>query len=95
MPEKVWPVCVGIAGDHIEGINSHGVVSIKHEVIDNNKRVIDSAKPACPEEKIPNSQEYQMIIKEIRKELVVRDRSSLHVILAATSAWQEVVKQRA
>ena len=33
---EVDSVCVGIAGDHIEGINSHGVVSIKHEVIDNN-----------------------------------------------------------
>ena len=33
---KVDSICVGIAGDHIEGINSHGVVSIKNEVIDNN-----------------------------------------------------------
>ena len=51
---KIESVCVGIAGEHIEGINSHGVVSVKNEIIDESDivRVIDSARPACPEEKV-------------------------------------------
>ena len=98
---KVDSVCVGIAGDHIEGINSHGVVSIKHEVIDNNDiyRVIDSAKPACPEEKKPIhilSQEYtvdyQSGFNDPQGISGKRLEANVHVILAATSALANITR---
>ena len=98
---KVDSICVGIAGDHIEGINSHGVVSIKNEVIDNNDiyRVIDSAKPACPEEKKPIhilSQEYtvdyQSGFNDPQGISGKRLEANVHVVLAATSALANITR---
>ncbi len=98
---RVDSVCVGIAGDHIEGINSHGVVSIKNEVIDNSDiyRVIDSAKPACPEEKKPIhilSQEYtvdyQSGFNDPQGISGKRLEANVHVVLAATSALANITR---
>jgi cell division protein FtsA len=94
-------VCVGIAGEHVEGVNSHGVVSVKNDVIDQNDiiRVIDSAKPACPESKIPihilskdYTVDYQSGFDNPQGISGKRLEANVHVILASSTALANITR---
>ena len=98
---KISSVCVGIAGDHVEGINSHGVVSVKNEIIDQNDifRVIDSAKPACPESKTSihilskdYTVDYQNGFDNLQGITGKRLEANVHVILASTTALTNITR---
>ena len=94
-------VCVGIAGEHVEGVNSHGVVSIKNDIIDHNDimRVIDSAKPACPESKISihilskdYTVDYQSGFDNPQGIAGKRLEADVHVILASSTALANITR---
>jgi cell division protein FtsA len=95
-------VFVGIAGGHIKGFNSHGIIAIKNREVNQSdiERVIDAAKAiAMPLDRevihiIP--QEY--IIDEqdgIREPLGmsgVRLEGKVHIVTAAVTSAQNIVK---
>lgn len=98
---KIENVCVGIAGEHVEGVNSHGVVSVKNDVIDQNDiiRVIDSAKPACPDSKVPihilpkdYTVDYQNGFDNPQGISGKRLEANVHVILASSSALANITR---
>lgn len=98
---EIKNVCVGIAGDHIEGINSHGVVSVKNEIIGENDiiRVIDSAKPACPENKVSihiltqnYTVDYQSGFDNPIGITGKRLEANVHVVLAASNAITNITR---
>ncbi|MCP4722037.1 MAG: cell division protein FtsA, partial [Desulfobacteraceae bacterium] len=65
-------VYVGIAGNHIKGFNSHGIIAIKgREILENDvERVIDAAKAVA----IPTDRE---ILHVIPQEFIVDDMESI------------------
>ena len=99
---EITSVYAGIAGGHIRGFNSHGVVAVKDgEVRDHDiKRVIDAAKAVA----IPMDREVihvipqEFIIDEqdgIREPLGmhgVRLESHVHIVTAAVTSAQNIVK---
>jgi cell division protein FtsA len=70
---KISAVYTGIAGSHIQGVNSHGVIGIKdHEVRQNDiSRVIEAAKAIA----IPLDRE---IIHVLPQEFVVDEQNGIH-----------------
>jgi cell division protein FtsA len=99
---EITSVYAGIAGGHIRGFNSHGVVAVKDgEVRDQDiKRVIDAAKAVA----IPMDREVihvipqEFIIDEqdgIREPLGmhgVRLEAHVHIVTAAVTSAQNIVK---
>jgi cell division protein FtsA len=99
---EIASVYVGIAGGHIRGFNSHGVVALKdHEVRQSDiRRVIDAAKAVA----IPMDRE---VIHVIPQEFVIDDQdgireplgmsgvrleSKIHIVTAAVTSAQNIVK---
>ncbi len=95
-------VYVGIAGNHIKGMNSHGIIAIKgREITENDvERVIDAAKAIA----IPTDRE---ILHVIPQEFIVDDMESIqnpvgmtairlearvHIVTGAVSSARNVVK---
>ena len=95
-------VYVGIAGNHIKGLNSHGIIAIKgREITDSDvERVIDAAKAIA----IPTDRE---ILHVIPQEFIVDDMESIqnpvgmtairleakvHIVTGAVSSARNVVK---
>ncbi len=99
---EITSVYAGIAGGHIRGFNSHGVVAVKDGEVSNHdiKRVIDAAKAVA----IPMDREVihvipqEFIIDEqdgIREPLGmhgVRLESHVHIVTAAVTSAQNIVK---
>jgi cell division protein FtsA len=99
---EITSVYAGIAGSHIRGFNSHGVVAVKdREVRDGDvKRVIDAAKAVA----IPMDRE---VIHVIPQEFIideqdgileplgmsgVRLEAQIHIVTAAVTSAQNIVK---
>ncbi len=95
-------VYVGIAGSHIKGFNSHGIIAIKgREITDHDvERVIDAAKAVA----IPTDRE---ILHVIPQEFIVDDMESIqnpvgmtairleakiHIVTGAVSSARNIVK---
>ena len=99
---EISTVHVGIAGGHIKGLNSHGVVAVKdREVAPGDvKRVIDAAKAVS----IPMDREVIHVIPQefiiddqdgIREPLGmsgVRLEAKIHIVTAAVTSAQNIVK---
>ncbi|NOX33531.1 MAG: cell division protein FtsA [Deltaproteobacteria bacterium] len=95
-------VYVGIAGNHIKGLNSHGIIAIKgREIMEQDvERVIDAAKAVA----IPTDRE---ILHVIPQEFIVDDMESIqnpvgmtairleakiHIVTGAVSSARNIVK---
>ena len=95
-------VYVGIAGNHIKGFNSHGIIAIKgREILENDvERVIDAAKAVA----IPTDRE---ILHVIPQEFIVDDMESIqnpvgmtairleakiHIVTGAVSSARNIIK---
>ena len=99
---EISSVYAGIAGSHIRGINSHGVVAVKdREVRESDvNRVIDAAKAVA----IPMDREVIHVIPQefiiddqdgIREPLGmsgVRLEAKIHIVTAAVASAQNIVK---
>jgi len=99
---EITSVYAGIAGGHIRGFNSHGVVAVKdREVTESDvKRVIDAAKAVA----IPMDREVIHVIPQefiiddqdgIREPLGmsgVRLEAKIHIVTAAVTSAQNIVK---
>jgi cell division protein FtsA len=99
---EITSVYAGIAGGHIRGFNSHGVVAVKErEVTENDvKRVIDAAKAVA----IPMDREVIHVIPQefiiddqdgIREPLGmsgVRLEAKIHIVTAAVTSAHNIVK---
>lgn len=99
---EISSVYAGIAGGHIRGLNSHGIVAVKdREVRDGDvKRVIDAAKAVA----IPMDREVIHVIPQefiiddqdgIREPLGmagVRLEARIHIVTAAVTSAQNIVK---
>jgi cell division protein FtsA len=93
---------VGIAGGHIKGFNSQGVVAIKHKEVTPNdvERAIDAAKAVA----IPLDREVLHVIPQeftINDQEGVRDplgmsgvrlESKVHIVTGAVSSAQNIIK---
>lgn len=98
---EIKTVYTGIAGGHIKGINSQGVVAVKGEVTEGDiQRVTDAAKTI----RIPDDRE---IIHVLPQEYIVDDQGGIkdplgmaggrleakvHIVTGALSAAQNIVK---
>ncbi len=99
---EITSVYAGIAGGHIDGFNSHGVVAVKdREVSDGDvRRVIDAAKAVA----IPMDRE---VIHVIAQEFIIDDQdgireplgmsgvrleAKIHIVTAAVTSAQNIVK---
>jgi len=99
---EITQVYAGIAGGHIRGFNSHGVVAVKDREVRQGdvKRVIDAAKAVA----IPMDREVIHVIPQefiiddqdgIREPLGmsgVRLEAQIHVVTAAVTSAQNIVK---
>ncbi len=99
---EIGSIYAGIAGGHIRGFNSHGVVAVKdREVCQGDvKRVIDAAKAVA----IPMDREVIHVIPQeyiideqdgIREPLGmsgVRLEAKIHIVTAAVTSAQNIVK---
>ncbi|MDX1385939.1 MAG: cell division protein FtsA, partial [bacterium] len=98
----ITSVYAGIAGGHIKGINSHGIVAVKDkEVCENDVvRVIDAAQAVAipldrevihviPQEYVIDDQDG---IKEPLGMSGVRLESKVHIVTAAVTSAQNIVK---
>ena len=99
---EISSVYAGIAGGHIEGFNSHGIVAVKNREVSESdlRRVIDAAKAVA----IPMDREVihvipqEFIIDEqdgIREPLGmsgVRLEAKIHIVTAAVTSAQNIVK---
>ncbi len=99
---EITSVYAGIAGGHIDGMNSHGIVAVKDgEVSENDvRRVIDAAKAVA----IPMDREVIHVIPQefviddqdgIREPLGmhgVRMEAKIHIVTAAVTSAQNIVK---
>jgi cell division protein FtsA len=99
---EITSVYAGIAGSHIRGFNSHGVVAVKdREVAEGDvRRVIDAAKAVA----IPMDREVIHVIPQefiiddqdgIREPLGmsgVRLEAKIHIVTAAVTSAQNIVK---
>lgn len=99
---EIYSAFTGIAGSHIRGINSHGIVAIRENEVSASdvERVIDAAKaiamPAdqkilhvLPQEFIIDSQDS---IREPVGMSGVRLEAKVHIVTGAVSAAQNIVK---
>ncbi len=94
-------VYVGIAGEHVEGVDSQGIVSIKNDVIDHDDimRVIDSAKLPGMESKIPihilskdYTVDYQSGFDNPLGIVGKRLEADFHVIVASSTALANITR---
>jgi cell division protein FtsA len=99
---EISSVYAGIAGGHIEGFNSHGIVAVKDREVGSNdvRRVIDAAKAVA----IPMDREVIHVIPQefiiddqdgIREPLGmsgVRLEAKIHIVTAAVTSAQNIVK---
>jgi cell division protein FtsA len=99
---EITSVYAGIAGGHIRGLNSTGVVAVKDQEVDAGdvKRVIDAAKAVA----IPMDREVLHVIPQeyvideqdgIREPLGmcgVRLEAKIHIVTAAVTSAQNIVK---
>jgi cell division protein FtsA len=99
---EIHTVFTGIAGGHIKGFNSHGIVPVKNkEVVPRDlDRVLDAAKAVA----IPNDQEVLHVlpqdyiiddqdgIKEPLGMSGVRLEARVHIVTAAVMATQNIIK---
>jgi len=99
---EISSVYAGIAGGHIAGLNSHGIVAVKdREVTESDvRRVIDAAKAVA----IPMDREVIHVIPQefiiddqdgIREPLGmsgVRLEAKIHIVTAAVTSAQNIVK---
>ncbi len=99
---KITSAVIGIAGPHIQGINSSGVAGIKGREVNaaDVKRVIDTASAlAIPNDRIPLHvipQEYRIDGQdEIRDPLGMvgtRLEAKIHIVTASRSAIQNLIR---
>ena len=99
---EISQVLIGIAGSHIKGFNSHGVIAIKGEEVteEDIERVIDAAKAVA----IPLDRE---LIHCLPQEYIVDDQSGIldpvgmtgvrlearvHIVTGAVTAAQNLIK---
>ncbi len=99
---SVSSVYAGIAGGHIKGINSHGVIAVKNREIGSNdvKRVIDAASAVA----IPMDRE---VLHVIPQEFIVDDQDGIkdpvgmsgvrlegrvHIVTGAITSAQNIIK---
>ena len=99
---EITSVFAGIAGSHIRGFNSHGVVAVKDREVSESdvRRVIDAAKAVA----IPMDRE---VIHVIPQEFVIDDQdgvreplgmsgvrleAKIHIVTAAVTSAQNIVK---
>ncbi|MEI9479184.1 MAG: cell division protein FtsA [Deltaproteobacteria bacterium] len=99
---EITSVYAGIAGGHIKGINSHGVIAVKNREISGNdvKRVIDAASAVA----IPMDRE---VIHIIPQEFIVDDQDGIkdpvgmsgvrlegrvHIVTGAITSAQNIIK---
>ena len=99
---EITSVYAGIAGGHIRGFNSHGVVAVKDQEVDEGdvRRVIDAAKAVA----IPMDRE---VIHVIPQEFIIDDQdgiheplgmsgvrleAKIHIVTAAVTSAQNIVK---
>jgi cell division protein FtsA len=99
---EITSVYAGIAGGHINGFNSHGIVAVKDREVGENdvRRVIDAAKAVA----IPMDREVIHVIPQeyviddqdgIREPLGmsgVRLEAKIHIVTAAVTSAQNIVK---
>jgi cell division protein FtsA len=99
---EITSVYAGIAGGHIDGFNSHGIVAVKDREVSENdvRRVIDAAKAVA----IPMDREVIHVIPQefiiddqdgIREPLGmsgVRLEAKIHIVTAAVTSAQNIVK---
>jgi len=99
---EITSVYAGIAGGHIDGFNSHGIVAVKNQEVTESdvRRVIDAAKAVA----IPMDREVihvipqEFIIDEqdgIREPIGmsgVRLEAKIHIVTAAVTSAQNIVK---
>jgi cell division protein FtsA len=99
---EITSVYAGIAGGHIDGFNSHGIVAVKNQEVAESdvRRVIDAAKAVA----IPMDREVihvipqEFIIDEqdgIREPIGmsgVRLEAKIHIVTAAVTSAQNIVK---
>lgn len=99
---EIGSVFAGIAGSHVKGFNSHGVVAVKDKEVRDNDivRVIDAAKAVpipmdreiihvLPQEYIIDDQDG---IKEPLGMSGVRLESKVHIVTAAVTSAQNIIK---
>ena len=99
---QIDAVYAGIAGSHIRGINSHGIVAIRNREVSRQdiERVIDAAQAVAipadqkvlhilPQEYLVDSQEG---VKEPLGMSGVRLEAKVHVVTCATNALQNIEK---
>jgi cell division protein FtsA len=99
---EISSVYAGIAGGHIRGMNSHGIVAVKDREVSESdvRRVIDAAKAVA----IPMDREVIHVIPQefiiddqdgIREPLGmsgVRLETKIHIVTAAVTSAQNIVK---
>ncbi len=99
---EINSVFTGIAGGHIKGFNSHGIVAVKHKEVTQRDvdRVIDAAKAVAipmdrevlhilPQEYIIDDQDG---IKEPLGMSGVRLESKVHIVTGAVASAQNIIK---
>lgn len=98
----IHSVFTGIAGGHIKGLNSHGIVALKHREVTQSdvERVIDAAKAVAipmdrevlhvlPQEYIIDDQDG---IKEPLGMSGVRLEARVHIVTGAVTSAQNIIK---
>ncbi len=99
---EINSVFTGIAGGHIKGFNSHGIVAVKHKEVTQRdvERVIDAAKAVAipmdrevlhilPQEFIIDDQDG---IKEPLGMSGVRLEAKVHIVTGAVTSAQNIIK---
>ncbi|MEJ2691221.1 MAG: cell division protein FtsA [Deltaproteobacteria bacterium] len=99
---SISSVYVGIAGSHIKGFNSHGLIAIKHKEIrqDDIDRVVDAARavPIPPDQEIIHvlPQEFtvddQAGIQDPLGMTGVRLEADVHIVTGAVTSVHNIVK---
>ena len=99
---EISTVFVGIAGSHIKGFNSHGLVPIPHDEISKEDivRVVEAARavPIPPDQKIIHvlPQEYTVDdhsgIQDPQGMTGVRLEADVHIVTGATTSIHNIVK---
>lgn len=99
---SISTVYVGIAGSHINGFNSHGLIAIKHEEIrkEDIDRVVEaaSAVPIPPDQKIIHvlPQEFKVDdhagIQDPQGMTGVRLEANVHIVTGSSTSIHNIVK---
>ena len=98
---QIHSAFIGIAGNHIRSLNSHGIVAIRNQQVNEHdiERVIDAAKavaiPADQQMLHVLPQEFIIDMQEGIKEPIgmsgVRLESRVHIVTGAVSAIQNII----